>query len=143
MTTKSARCTVCGLVARDREPYPPICEKRNGDHLFVAIPTVAQALGEIEITPPPPPPPSVAQVLGEVDGNWEKGIPLSRFLHSCESHLGKFKDGDRKEDHLAAVLWNMYGYVWTEREIREGRLPKTLRDVPWADSVPFERQVEP
>ena len=41
------------------------------------------------------------------------------------------------------LIENIFGYIWTEREIREGRLPITLRTVPWPDSVPFERQVAP
>ena len=73
--------------------------------------------------------------LKYAERNWEKGLPLSRYLNSAESHLQDFKDGDREEDHLAAILWNIYGYIHTEREIREGRLPAELRDVPWKDSV--------
>lgn len=70
------------------------------------------------------------------DRNWEKGLPLSRFLSSGVGHAFKFMMGNRSEDHLAAVLWNFAGYIWTENEIREGRLPSTLRDVPWSDSLP-------
>jgi len=69
------------------------------------------------------------------DRNWQKGLKLSRLLDSAERHLNTFKDGDRSEDHLAAVLWNIAGYMHTEREIREGRLPAVLRDVPWEDSI--------
>ena len=75
--------------------------------------------------------------------NWTKGMPLSRMMDSAMRHLGNFVDGDRTEDHLAAALWNICGYIWAEREIRQGRLPETLRDVPWKDSEPFERQVQP
>src|ERR1700687_4466193 len=49
------------------------------------------------------------------DRNWEKGIPLHRFMDSAERHLNAFKDGDREEDHLAAIIWNIAGYIWTER----------------------------
>jgi Domain of unknown function (DUF5664) len=70
------------------------------------------------------------------DRNWEKGLQLGRFLDSAERHMNQFKAGDRSEDHLAAILWNIYGYVWTEKEIEEGRLPETLRNVPWPPSVP-------
>lgn len=69
------------------------------------------------------------------DRNWEKGIPLHRYVNSAFSHLGAFMDGDRTEDHLAAILWNVAGYIWTEREMREGRLPTTLQTVPWSDSL--------
>ena len=73
--------------------------------------------------------------LVHADRNWEKGLPLHRFLESAERHILDFKDGERGEDHLAAVLWNIAGYIWTEREIAYGRLPEELRDVPWEDSM--------
>lgn len=66
---------------------------------------------------------------------WEKGLPLARFIDSAERHMNRFKDGDRSEDHLAAVLWNIAGYIETEQRIRDGKLPETLRDVPWPDST--------
>ena len=69
------------------------------------------------------------------DRNWEHGLPLSRFADSAERHLNAFKDNDRSEDHLSAILWNIAGYMWTEREIDAGRLPETLRDVGWSPSV--------
>lgn len=69
------------------------------------------------------------------DRNWEKGLPLGRFIDSAERHMNQFKDGDRTEDHLAAILWNIAGYVWTEREIAAGRLPAELNTVPWAPST--------
>jgi Domain of unknown function (DUF5664) len=69
------------------------------------------------------------------DRNWEKGLPLARFLDSAERHMNQFKAGDRSEDHLAAVLWNIAGYIETEQRIRDGKLPETLRDVPWPDST--------
>ena len=68
--------------------------------------------------------------------NWEKGLPLSRFVDSAERHLNQFKAGDRTEDHLSAVLWNIYGYMDTERRIAAGELPESLRNVPWPLSVP-------
>ena len=62
-------------------------------------------------------------------------MPLSRFLDSAERHLNQFKAGERTEDHLAAALWNIAGYIETEQRIRDGKLPETLRDVPWPDST--------
>lgn len=67
--------------------------------------------------------------------NWEKGLPLGRFIDSAERHINAFKEGDRTEDHLAAILWNIYGYIWTEREIATGHLPAVLQDVPWPPST--------
>lgn len=69
------------------------------------------------------------------DRNWEKGIPLARFLDSALRHLNTFRDGDRSEDHLSAVLWNVVGFLHTEREVREGRLPVELRDPSQKDSL--------
>lgn len=67
--------------------------------------------------------------------NWEKGLPLSRFIDSAFRHLADFMDGDRSEDHLAAILWNIAGYIWTEDMIAAGRLPADLKDVPWPPSL--------
>lgn len=42
------------------------------------------------------------------DRNWEKGgIPFSRFLDSAERHLAHFKMGDKVEDNLAGVMFNI------------------------------------
>lgn len=41
------------------------------------------------------------------DRNWEKGMPLGRYLASAERHLMQFKQGDRDEDHLAQAAWNL------------------------------------
>lgn len=60
--------------------------------------------------------------------NWEKGLPLSTFVDSAERHINAYKNGDRTEDHWAAVAWNAFGFLWTANEIVEGRLPKELDD---------------
>ena len=69
------------------------------------------------------------------DRNWEKGMPLSRCLDSAERHINDFKSGDRKEDHLAAAVWNLYAYLELEHQIQAGKLPEKFRDVPWPDST--------
>lgn len=46
--------------------------------------------------------------------NWELGMPASRFLESAERHLLNFKEGDREEDHLAAVLFNIGAIIHFE-----------------------------
>jgi dATP/dGTP diphosphohydrolase len=76
-----------------------------------------------------------AGALKYADRNWEKGLPLHSFIDSSFRHLIQFMAGDRSEDHLAAILWNVAGYVTTEQRIREGKLPEELRDVPWPDSL--------
>lgn len=68
------------------------------------------------------------------DRNWEKGLPLARFIESAYRHLLQFMAHDRSEDHLAAVLWNVAGYVHTEHEIQLGRLPGHLAEgCPWTE----------
>lgn len=71
------------------------------------------------------------------DRNWEKGIPLGRYMDSAIRHINTFREGDRSEDHLTAATWNLLCYVHTEREIAQGRLPDALNDVPWLISTEF------
>ena len=61
--------------------------------------------------------------------NWKKGQPLSRYYDSAMRHLLKWKEGWTDEDHLSAAMWNIAALVWTENEIREGRLPEELNDI--------------
>lgn len=60
------------------------------------------------------------------DNNWHKGIPYSRCLASLERHLQQWKQGDRDEDHLAAVVWNALAIMHYEEVGPEGLddLPK-------------------
>ena len=46
--------------------------------------------------------------------NWKKGIPTSRYLSSAFRHLYMYLIGDRVEDHLAAVVFNVFGIMWNE-----------------------------
>ena len=61
--------------------------------------------------------------------NWKKGMPLAQYLDAADRHLHKYMDGMRNEDHLAAVAWNVFAFLWTENAIREGKLPKELDDM--------------
>jgi hypothetical protein len=63
--------------------------------------------------------------------NWKKGIPLSRYLDSAYRHLFKLSAGKRDEDHAAAVLWNVCGFIWTAEQIKFGNLPPELDDLNW------------
>jgi hypothetical protein len=63
------------------------------------------------------------------DDNWRKGIPLRCYVDSALRHLLKFNAGMRDEDHLAAAMWNAACLMWTEEEIRCGRLPDTLNNL--------------
>lgn len=64
------------------------------------------------------------------DRNWEKGQPLSRYLASAYSHLNKFLLGCKEEDHLAAAAWNIFGLIHTQDQVRLGKLPAELDDLP-------------
>jgi hypothetical protein len=68
------------------------------------------------------------------DRNWEKGIPLSRFMDSAIRHICCYQMGMRDEDHLAAARWNLGGLIWTEEMIRRGKLPAELNDLPEVES---------
>lgn len=47
--------------------------------------------------------------------NWEKGIPLSRYVDSGVRHYLKWTRGDDDERHDRAFLWNMFCLAWTVR----------------------------
>jgi hypothetical protein len=63
--------------------------------------------------------------------NWMKGIPLSRYQDALFRHTLAWAEGDTSEDHLGAVGWNMAAAAWTEAEIKAGRLPAELDDLPF------------
>ncbi len=63
------------------------------------------------------------------DRNWERGQPLSRYLSSAIRHLVEYGMGMREEDHLAAAAWNAFSIIWTEEQVRLGKLPKSLDDM--------------
>lgn len=54
--------------------------------------------------------------------NWAKGQPVSRFLASAFRHLMQYMMGDRTEDHLAAVAFNVFGIIHVEEENKAGKV---------------------
>src|ERR1700687_5078351 len=62
------------------------------------------------------------------DGNWQKGMPLRRYLDSAFRHLMCLYAGEPIEDNAAQCCWNLFAYMWTLNEIEYGRLPKELDD---------------
>jgi len=64
------------------------------------------------------------------DRNWEKGIPLCRYLDSAMRHIQQYMEGLRDEDHLSQAAWNLFCVVHTEVMIERGLLPKELNDLP-------------
>lgn len=68
-----------------------------------------------------------AEKYGE--GNYEKGMPFSRVYASLFRHLIQFREGDKTEDHLAAVAWNAFALMLYQDLIQKGKLPKELEDI--------------
>jgi len=64
------------------------------------------------------------------DRNWEKGFPISRCLDSAMAHLSQIAAGDTSEDHWAAVAWQAFTAMHFQEEIKAGRLPGVLEDLP-------------
>ena len=62
-----------------------------------------------------------------------KGIPLSRYQDAIMRHTLAAAEGQKDEDHLAAVLWNAVCWMWTESKILAGELPRDLFDLPYCD----------
>lgn len=62
--------------------------------------------------------------------NWEKGIPLDRSMASLLRHANEHREGDRSEDHLAAIACNIMFLIHTEEMIERGLLPAELNDLP-------------
>lgn len=63
--------------------------------------------------------------------NWQKGIPLSRYVDSIMRHTLQAAEGDATEDHYGAILWNAACWMHTKNEIKAGRLPAELDDLPY------------
>lgn len=66
------------------------------------------------------------------DNNWQKGQPLSRYYASAFRHLLSVKEGKEDENHAIAAVWNLLAIRWTLEEVRAGRLPVTLVDLPYS-----------
>jgi nucleoside 2-deoxyribosyltransferase len=62
--------------------------------------------------------------------NWEQGLSFTETVGSLERHIAKFKLGDDTEDHVAAVLFNAMVLAHEQEEIKAGRLPASLDDMP-------------
>jgi len=62
--------------------------------------------------------------------NWEQGIPSESYLNSLYRHAIAYHKGDRSEDHLAAMLFNVQGLIFNEEMIERGLLSVELDDLP-------------
>lgn len=62
--------------------------------------------------------------------NYEKGMPISECLASCQRHIEQYKRGDTDEDHLAQARWNLGAIIHYEEEIKAGRMDPAIDDMP-------------
>ena len=53
------------------------------------------------------------------DDNWKKGQPYSRAYASLFRHLIQWREGDRSEDHIAAVIFNAMAIIYYEENLPE------------------------
>lgn len=47
------------------------------------------------------------------ENNWQKGIPVNRYIDSAVRHYLKHLRGDRDEPHDRAFCWNIMCAIWT------------------------------
>jgi hypothetical protein len=64
------------------------------------------------------------------DRNFEKGMPLSRYLDSALRHINDALRGDVSEDHIAQAAWNLDALMHMQALIALGQLPPELDDLP-------------
>ncbi|MDP2692226.1 MAG: DUF5664 domain-containing protein [bacterium] len=64
------------------------------------------------------------------DRNWEKGMPISRYLDSALRHTFQYIEGMRDEDHLAQAAWNLLAAIHMEEMVERKLLPKEINDMP-------------
>lgn len=64
------------------------------------------------------------------DRNWEKGMPICRYLDSAIRHIMQNLEGLRDEDHLGQAAWNLMAAIHTEEMIKRGLMPKEFDDRP-------------
>lgn len=76
---------------------------------------------EFGITPKPDGEP------GYPERNWETGIPDSSFVDSLSRHQNQWLSGDRSEDHLGAMLFNIQGLIYNEETLPSN---SPLHDLP-------------
>ncbi len=68
--------------------------------------------------------------------NWEKGQPVARTAASLLRHIFAYIEGDRSEDHIAALRFNAGSIAHVEEEVLAGRLPAELLDYDWYKALP-------
>jgi hypothetical protein len=64
------------------------------------------------------------------DRNWERGIPIGRYVDSAKRHLEKYQAGLRDEPHLSMAFWNIACALWTAAMVMLNLRPVSLYDLP-------------
>jgi hypothetical protein len=72
------------------------------------------------------------------DRNYEKGMPISRYLDSAIRHSFDYLEGKRDEDHLAQAAWNLFAAIHMEEMVERGLLPEEIDDT--VDYNPIENR---
>jgi hypothetical protein len=62
--------------------------------------------------------------------NWEKGMPISRYLSSALRHIQNYMAGFRDEPHLWQAFWNIGGAIHTQILVYLGIYPAEFYDLP-------------
>lgn len=77
------------------------------------------------------------------DRNWEKGIPIGRYLDSAKRHILKYQAGLRDEPHLSMAVWNLMCALWTgamvQMRLRPGHLNNLVNHVGKKQAAPLSR----
>lgn len=55
------------------------------------------------------------------ENNWAEGQSVSRSYESAFRHLIQFAEGDAEEDHLAAVVFNIFNIIHVQEEKKKSR----------------------
>lgn len=64
------------------------------------------------------------------DRNWEKGMPLHKYLDSALRHISQILEGKTDEDHAGQASFNLMAFIHTKEMIDRGILPDELDDMP-------------
>lgn len=51
------------------------------------------------------------------DENWLKGIEAKNLMNHALTHINKYLDGDKTEDHLAHASWNLFAIMHFEEKM--------------------------
>ena len=50
------------------------------------------------------------------DNNWKKGIPTEDYIERACRHWAEYRLGETEEDHLSAVVFNIFGIIFNEEK---------------------------